>query len=127
MRLLLDTHVLLWCLEENDALTQKAYDLLHSAEEIFVSAASLWEIIIKISVGKLEMKCSLDDLPHVISESGFKMLSIKPQHVLKLADLEAHHKDPFDRILIAQSSVEPLQLVSSDTVIAKYKGNIIKI
>ena len=69
----------------------------------------------------------INDLVSVIKQSGFELLSIKPEHAIKLADLEDYHRDPFDRMLIAQSLVEPLHLVTGDAMVAKYKANIIKV
>ncbi len=127
MRLLLDTHVLLWCLEGSESLTNKTRKLISSAELVYASAANVWEIVIKIATGKLKLQIDPQDLVQIIMESGFEMLSIKPEHALKLLDLENFHRDPFDRILIAQSLVEPLHLVTSDSVMAKYGGNIIRV
>ena len=127
MKLLLDTHILLWCLDESDKLPDKARELLLSADEVYASTVNLWEIIIKQSIGRLDIKIDFHDLIQVIEQSGFDILPIKPNHAIKLMDLEDYHRDPFDRMLISQSLVEPLHLITCDTVLAKYKGNIIKV
>jgi PIN domain nuclease of toxin-antitoxin system len=127
MRVLLDTHILLWCLEESDKLPDKARDLLLSADIVFASTVNLWEIMIKQSIGRLELKIDMHDIIQVIEQSGFSILPIKPNHAVKLVDLEEFHRDPFDRMLIAQSLVEPLHLLTCDTIVAKYKGNIVKV
>ncbi len=127
MRLLLDTHVLLWCLEGNDSLTDRARKTISSADSVYASAVNVWEIVIKILTGKLQLQIDPQDLVETITESGFEMLAIKPEHALKLLDLEDFNRDPFDRILIAQSLVEPLHLVTCDSVVAKYGGNIIRV
>ncbi len=127
MRVLVDTRILLWCLEESDKLPDKAREILLSAEIVFASAVNLWEIMIKQSIGRLELKIEMHDIIKVIEQSGFSILPIKPNHVIKLVDLEDFHRDPFDRMLISQSLVEPLHLVTCDTIIARYKGNIIKV
>ncbi len=127
MKLLLDTHILLWALEESDNLPDKARQLVFSADEVYASTVNIWEIIIKLSIGKLEIKINVHDLIQVIKQSGFEILHVKPDHVIKLVDLEEHHRDPFDRMLIAQSHVEPLHLVTCDSIVAKYNGNIIRV
>ena len=127
MRLLLDTHILLWCLEGGEDLSDQARQLISSADAVYASAANIWEIIIKISTGKLKIQIDPHDLVQTMRDSGFEMLSIKPEHALKLMDLDNFHRDPFDRILIAQSLVEPLHLVTRDSVVAKYGGNIIQV
>ena len=127
MRLLLDTHILIWCLQESDDLTDQARQLVLSADEVYASTVNIWEIIIKQSIGKLDMKFDHHNLVKVITESGFEILHIKPDHAIKIMDLEEYHKDPFDRMLIAQSLVEPLHLVTCDSTVAKYNTNIIKV
>lgn len=127
MRILLDTHILLWFLDDSPELPQKTLSLLKSADEVYASTVNLWEIVVKHSIGKLKISFDVHDLVEIISQSGIEILSIKPEHALKLADLENYHKDPFDRLLISQSMVEPLHLLTSDSLIAQYKGNVIKI
>ncbi len=127
MRILLDTHILLWALEESNNLPDKARQLVLSADEVYASTVNIWEIIIKLSIGKLDIKVNVHDLIQVIKQSGFEILHVKPDHVIKLVDLEEHHRDPFDRMLIAQSNVEPLHLVTCDSIVAKYNGNIIRV
>ncbi len=127
MRLLLDTRILLWCLEGEEKLPDQAHTIISSADEVYASAANIWEIIIKTSTGKLKIETDPQGMVQAIADSGFQMLSIKPEHALKLMHLQDFHRDPFDRILIAQSLVEPLHLVTCDSVVAKYNGNIIKV
>ncbi|MFQ5652985.1 MAG: type II toxin-antitoxin system VapC family toxin [bacterium] len=127
MRLLLDTHILLWCLDGDENLPEKARQIILSADAVYVSAANIWEIIIKQSTGKLKIQTDPQDLVQTMTDSGFEMLSIKPEHALKLVDLQDIHRDPFDRILIAQSLVEPLHLVTCDSVVAQYGGNTIRV
>lgn len=127
MRLLLDTHILLWCLEGGEKLPDQARQVILSAEEVYASAANIWEIVIKTATGKLKLQSDPQDMVQAIAASGFEMLSIKPEHAVKLMDLQVFHRDPFDRILIAQSLVEPLHLVTCDSVVAKYGGNIIRV
>lgn len=127
MKLLLDTHILLWCLEGSDDLPDKARQLVLSADEVYASTVNIWEIIIKQSIGKLDIKIDVHDLIDVIAQSGFDILHIKPNHAIKLVDLEDYHRDPFDRMLISQSLVEPLHLVTSDSIVSRYNANIIKV
>ena len=127
MRLLLDTHILLWCLQDDDNLPDQARQLILSADAVYASAANIWEIIIKTSTGKLKIETDPPDLVQAIADSGFEMIYIKPEHALKLMDLEDFHRDPFDRILIAQSLVEPLHLVTCDSVVAQYGGNVVPV
>ena len=127
MRLLLDTHVLLWCLEGDENLPEQARQIILSADAVYASAANIWEIVIKTSTGKLKIQTDPQNMIQSMADSGFEMLSIKPEHALKLVDLQNIHQDPFDRILIAQSLVEPLHLVTCDSVVAKYGGNIIRV
>lgn len=127
MRLLLDTHVLLWCLEGSERLPDKARQIISSADSVYASAANIWEIAIKISTGKLKIEIDPQDLVQTITDSSFEMLSITPEHALKLLDLQDFHRDPFDRILISQSLVEPLHFVTCDSLAAQYSGNIIQL
>jgi len=127
MRILLDTHILVWCLEENKTLPSKARELILAADEVYASAANIWEMAIKISIGKLNLSVDHHELIQIILKSGFKLLAITPEHAIKTIDLQDHHKNPFDRILIAQSLVEPLHPLTADAAIAKYSlPNIIK-
>lgn len=127
MRLLLDTHILLWCLEESDDLPDKARQLILSADEVYASTVNIWEIIIKLSIKKLDIKVDMHDFIDVIVQSGFGILNIKPNHAIKLLDLKGYHSDPFDRMLIAQSIVEPLHLVTCDSMLERYNASIIKV
>ncbi len=127
MRVLLDTHIFLWCLAESKDLPKEAHQLVLSADEVYASTVNIWEIVIKRSLGKLELTFDIQELMKVTAESGFEMLHIQPDHALKLMDLENHHSDPFDRMLIAQSLVEPLHLVTRDAIVAKYNANIIQV
>ncbi len=118
MNLLLDTHTLIWALENNPALSDKARDAIIDGQNIvFVSAVSIWEISIKKAMGKLHIP---DNLIDEIKLHRFTMLNINAQHAMLAGELSAIHKDPFDRMLIAQSKIEKLVLVSRDKMIAQY-------
>ena len=119
MRLLLDSHAFLWWLLDDPQLGAGARVRIASAEAIvFVSAASVWELKIKERLGRLQL---LDvDLVREIEENRFFELPIAARHAACAADLPLHHKDPFDRMLIAQTQLEDLTCVSQDPVFAKY-------
>jgi PIN domain nuclease of toxin-antitoxin system len=118
MRILLDTHIYLWWLEDHIKLSSKARELIQSADEIYVSSASIWEAAIKISIGKLEADVSA--LAQQISLNGFIELPVSSKHAVQIAQLPNHHRDPFDRMLVAQAMTEPLRLLSADTQVAQY-------
>ena len=118
MNLLLDTHPLLWWLEDNPTLSEKARNVIADVGNVvFVSAASAWEIAIKKSLGKLEVP---DDLDEVVKANGFEELPIGIPHALAVGALPPHHKDPFDRMLIAQAKIEHLTLVTRDESVKQY-------
>ncbi|KLK91706.1 twitching motility protein PilT [Microvirga vignae] len=111
MRLLLDTHALLWWLAGDSRIESKAQDLITDpANDILVSAVSLWEIVVKVRVGKLE--ADITEIVAAIDAQGFEMLDIHPKHLEELVGLPMHHKDPFDHLLIAQAIAEGLTFLS---------------
>jgi PIN domain nuclease of toxin-antitoxin system len=117
-RFLVDTQALLWWLTEDDALSPTARELLvEPANEFLFSAASVWEIAIKRSLGKLTAP---DDLPDRIVDEGFSWLAITPAHAWRVGDLPAHHRDPFDRLLIAQALTERVPIVTADARFSDY-------
>jgi PIN domain nuclease of toxin-antitoxin system len=118
MRIILDTHIYLWWLQDNPKLSVLARKVIINADEVYVSSASLWEASIKISLGKLD--ANIVDLEAQITQSGFIELPVSAKHVLQLALLPALHRDPFDRMLVAQAIHEPLRLLSSDAQLADY-------
>ena len=118
MKILLDTHVYLWWCEDSPALSIKARNYIAEADTVFISAATLWELAIKIGIGKFEG--NLIDLAKNISASGFEELPVKVSHTVTLQGLHSHHKDPFDRILVAQAVSEPLQFITHDTTLTSY-------
>jgi PIN domain nuclease of toxin-antitoxin system len=118
MTLLLDTHVLLWWLDDPGRLSKAARRAIRDgANPVYVSAAVAWEISIKKALGKLEAP---DDLEEVLEANRFRALPITIPHTMALRSLPDHHRDPFDRILIAQALHEGFRLVSRDSAIAKY-------
>jgi PIN domain nuclease of toxin-antitoxin system len=122
MRLLLDTHVFIWSVTASRLLKAATRDYLASAQAVYVSAASIWEIAIKSRLGKIDGDPRL--FAAAIEPSGFHPLSITPQHAAAVARLPLHHADPFDRLLLAQAFAEPLRLVTADRMLAAYGGAV---
>ncbi len=123
MKLLLDTHVLIWALSTPERIKPKVQDLLTNVDNIvLVSVASLWELQIKKSLNKISLP---DDFISQLQENGFELLDINYKHIAKLAELPLIHRDPFDRMLIAQTIYEDLSLITSDSEIIKYDVQII--
>ena len=117
-RLLVDTHALLWWLTDDPALSPSARDAIADpVNEPLVSAASVWEIAIKRSLGKLTAP---DDLPERIAEEGFAWLPISASHAWQVRGLPLHHRDPFDRVLVAQALIERLPIVTADQHFGQY-------
>jgi PIN domain nuclease of toxin-antitoxin system len=125
MRILLDTHIYLWWLEDSPLLSKAARKVIDGAVTVYVSSASLWEAMIKISLGKLEADPA--ELVAGIRASGFIPLPIAPEHTLTLASLAHHHKDPFDRMLLCQAITEPLRLVTADRLLQSYSDLVITV
>lgn len=117
-RLLLDTHVLLWWLADDPSLGIKAKDAIRNGHnEVYVSAATTWEISIKKALGKLEAP---EDMDSIVEEERFLKLPISLYHGQMAGQLPPHHRDPFDRMLIAQASAEGLTIVTTDQTFHKY-------
>ena len=121
MKALLDTHALLWWFHRSALLSEKARAAIAGTDnEILVSPVSPWEMAIKNKQGKLDIQDLLDRLPQEIEEEGFLVLPISIEHGLRAGALPEHHRDPFDRMLIAQAQAEHLPIVSNDTVFDSY-------
>ena len=122
MKLLLDTHALLWFCEGSASLSPAARAAMEDqTSERYVSHASAWEIAIKLGLGKPELEVPFEDLfPGVLSANGFSVLLPEFRHYRALLELPFHHRDPFDRLLIAQPKVEAMTLVTSDRIAAAY-------
>ena len=125
MRLLLDTHIYIWVLMNNRKLTKAARRLILDADEVFVSAASIWEAAIKAGLGKLDVE--VDQLVAEIQASGFVELPVRAAHAAAVRRLPAIHGDPFDRLLIAQAVSEPLGFLTSDRNLAAYSELVITV
>jgi PIN domain nuclease of toxin-antitoxin system len=121
MQILIDTHILIWFLEGNDLLSHNRCQIIaNSQNKIFVGIVTLWELAIKISNGKLTLSKPLADVIKQISKEDIEILNILPKHILQVSTLPLHHRDPFDRIIIVQSQVENLDLMTEDAEFAKY-------
>ncbi|MEZ1316294.1 type II toxin-antitoxin system VapC family toxin [Pseudomonas fluorescens] len=118
MRVLLDTHVLLWALADDHRLSDKARMLINNAAEIYVSAATFWEMAIKVSLGKLSV--DLEEIRQHCVDSGFIELAVSFEHAIAVKDLEYHHRDPFDRLIVAAAITEPMKLLTADPMVARY-------
>jgi PIN domain nuclease of toxin-antitoxin system len=118
MRALLDTQLFLWFVADSSRLTKRARARIAAADEIWVSAASIWEATIKAGIGKLEVDPTA--LVGAIAASDFLELPVRGSHAAAVARLPEHHRDPFDRLLVAQAMSEPLVLLTADRALAKY-------
>jgi PIN domain nuclease of toxin-antitoxin system len=126
MQLLIDTHILIWFLEGNNLLSKHRRQIVaDSNNDIFISIASLWEIAIKISIGKLTLTKPLADVIKHIAAEDIEVLLISPEHTLQVSTLPFHHRDPFDRIIISQAQIENLPVMTDDREFGHYGINII--
>jgi len=119
LRLLVATHVLLWFMGEPESLAHEARNSIIDADVVLVSAASLWEISTKVARGRLRIPS--EDIPAEIEGWGFATLPITGAHAWAAGTLPPHHRDPFDRMLVAQAQLEGLTIVTRDTAISKYQ------
>ena len=125
MKLLLDTHLLLWAAGDDDHLSSVARALISDqSNELFFSAASLWEIAIKSGMGRSDFKVNARLLRRGLLDNGYSELPIGSEHAVAIDSLPPIHKDPFDRILIAQATVEGITLLTADTLVSQYPGPI---
>ncbi|ABM61565.1 type II toxin-antitoxin system VapC family toxin [Halorhodospira halophila] len=125
MHLLLDTHILLWAAADSPRLSQEARELLLDPEhQLAYSAASLWEITIKRGLGRDDFRVEPSVLRRELMEHGYEELAIRGPHTLAVGNLPDVHKDPFDRMLVAQAQVEGYTLLTRDHQVAQYPGPI---
>lgn len=126
MKLLLDTHILLWAASTPQKLTPKILKLIEDEQnELFYSAASIWEIVIKSSLGRTDFQVDPRIFRTALEDHGYRQLPITSEHVLLVQGLAPRHKDPFDRILVAQASVEGMGLLTMDQAVMDYGGTVI--
>ena len=121
MNLIIDTHTLIWHIEGNKKLKKKAVSTIENTENsVYVSKASLWEMVIKISLGKLEMSIPFDELEVYLEENGFPILDYNFGHLKTLQTLPFHHSDPFDRLIISQAITDDLTIITHDPFFRDY-------
>ena len=125
MRLLLDTQVFIWSVMDSPKLGRKARGLMREASEVYVSAASIWEIAIKARLGKIDADPQV--MAGAIGESGFIELPVGSRHAAGVASLPLHHNDPFDRLLVSQAMLEPLRLVTADPMVERYTDLAVRV
>jgi len=122
MPYLLDTHTFLWFIADDNALSEDAKAAIEkSTEPIFLSMASIWEIAIKVSLGRLTVETPFDTfINEQLARNAFHLLSITPSHAKVVSTMTFHHRDPFDRLIIAQATVEKLTIIGKDAVFDDY-------
>jgi PIN domain nuclease of toxin-antitoxin system len=120
VKVLLDTHVVLWALADSLRLSPKARSVLTDPEnECWVSSASVWEIAIKVLLGKHKLSVPLASIGRAIGEAGFRTLDVTMRHAMAIEEVRIAHGDPFDRLLLAQCEVETLRLLTADKALAR--------
>jgi PIN domain nuclease of toxin-antitoxin system len=122
MRLLLDTHIFYWSFYNPDRLSKRTLSAITTAEAVYISSASIWEMAIKVRLGKMDGDPG--ELAANMRAAGFQELPVWSRHALLVATLPMHHTDPFDRLLVAQAMSEPLHLLTSDVQLKRY-GDLI--
>lgn len=122
MRLLLDTHAFLWWVEGTPSIGRRARAAVSNPDnEVLLSIASSWELAIKLRLGKLRLAQRLDRfIPEQLRVNGFSLLDVRLPHVVRVADLPFRHRDPFDRLLVAQDLEDDLTIVSADRIFRRY-------
>lgn len=126
MSYLIDTHTLIWAISDTNKLSRKVRKLIENLDnKIYISVVSLWEITVKKSLGKLEFGFTTEEFFDLITKTRIEVLNIEKDHLIKLQSLAYHHKDPFDRLIIAQCISENYSLISKDQVLSKYPLELI--
>ena len=121
MRLLLDTQIALWALTDSPRLSSEARSMIcESDNDVYCSAATVWEIAIKHALARADMPISGDEARNLFSEAGFRELPVTWVHAATVEELPPHHADPFDRILVAQALSEPMRLLTHDRILPRY-------
>ena len=128
MKLLLDTHILLWAAGVPERLPQSARSLLRAPENsLFFSAASIWEIVIKLGLGREDFEVDPYRLRKMLVVHGYTELPVTAEHALTVVTIPTLHKDPFDRLLVAQARAEGMVLVTADSAVAQYQESVIAV
>jgi PIN domain nuclease of toxin-antitoxin system len=126
MNLLLDTHALIWFINGDNQLPEKSIKLIKRLDnKCFVSIVSIWEIAIKLSLGKLDLHGGFDEISRILRRYEIELLPITFEHIQTLMSLDYHHRDPFDRIIISQGFVENLSIITKDENFPKYNIKIV--
>ena len=126
MNLLLDTHIVIWFITNDGKLSKKIKNIIEdSNNRCFISIVSYWELSIKYSLGRLDLNSTVEEIFNIIEKSGFDILPITLNHIIQLSKLEHFHNDPFDRLIISQSVIENLHLVSNDNYFPAYNLQLI--
>lgn len=126
MPYLLDTHTFIWFINGDQLLSEKAVDTIKNINnKCFISIASIWEIVIKSSLNKLQLTTSFDKIKSFLSVNEIEILPITFEHIQTLTALEPHHRDPFDRIIISQSIAENLSIITKDDNFGKYSVRVL--
>ena len=125
MKLLVDTHAFLWYMAGDDRLSSTAVRAIDSSQEWWLSAASVWELAIKASLGRLTVPTSIADYLSAKVRDGLRILSIEWPHAAAVERLPFHHRDPFDRLIVAQAQADRLPVVTKDKVFRKYGVDVI--
>lgn len=128
MKYLIDTQIFIWFVESSNKLSRKAKNILEDTNnEIFISIASLWEISIKMAIGKLQVKGTFESIKDDLRANSIEILPITFTHTVENNQLPFHHRDPFDRIIVSQAIVENVDFISSDDIFDEYfKGRSVK-
>jgi PIN domain nuclease of toxin-antitoxin system len=125
LRVLLDTHLLLWTVASSRRLPKAARSIiLDAANELFYSAASVWEVAIKSALRRADFKADPAALVRALAQSGFSELPVTAAHATRVAAMRAIHRDPFDRLLVAQSLAEPMTLLTNDAALVRYGPSV---
>jgi PIN domain nuclease of toxin-antitoxin system len=126
MELLLDTHTFLWFINGDAELSSKAKSYIEdSTNTKYISVASFWEMAIKVSLGKLELEMPFSDLKTYTAQNNFTILPITFEHTIALTNLEFHHRDPFDRLMIAQALTDQLSIITRDAAFGDYSVKVL--
>ena len=122
---ILDTHTLLWFFDGDERLSSHAKDIIQTEDNVYISIVSFWEIAIKQSIKKLELKNSPSELITLAEQQAINILQISPKHLDMIKTLKKIHNDPFDRLIIAQAQCENMTIITKDLIIPKYKVKIL--
>lgn len=126
MDILLDTHTVLWFFEGSGKLSKFAIEKIYdTANKKYISIATIWEVAVKKSIGKLKLDGGIEEFLGFIEDNGFILLEIKPDHIIAITDLPFIHRDPFDRMLVAQATVDDMSVMTVDKNIMKYGVDIV--